>query len=68
MKDDRGELDLTRQIDILKETLEGYKKLTDVQHKEIWELKRFVAEDHKNKNLLQGYQNVIEDLFIKMRR
>ena len=63
-----GALDLTRQIDILKETLEGYKKLTDVQHKEIWELKRFVAEDHKNKNLLQGYQNVIEDLFIKMRR
>ncbi len=68
MKDDRGELDLTRQIDILKETLEGYKILNDVQHKEIWELKKFVAEDYKNKNLLQGYQKVIEDLFIKLRR
>ena len=68
MKDDRGELDLTRQIDILKETLEGYKILNDVQHKEIWELKKFVSEDYKNKNLLQGYQKVIEDLFIKLRR
>jgi len=68
MKDDRGELDLTRQIDILKETLEGYKILNDVQHKEIWELKKFVAEDYKNKNLLQGYQKVIEDLSIKLRR
>lgn len=68
MKDDRGELDLTRQIDTLKETLEGYKILTDVQHKEIWELKKFVSEDYKNKNLLQGYIKVIEDLIIRSRK
>ena len=68
MKDDRGDLDLTRQIDTLKETLEGYKTLTDVQHKEIWELRKFVSEDHKNKNLLQGYQNVIQDLIIRSRK
>ena len=68
MKDDRGELDLTRQIDVLKETLEGYKILNDVQHKEIWELKQIASENEKNKNLLQGYQKVIEDLSIKLRR
>jgi|TARA_R110000782_G_scaffold11708_1_gene35294 hypothetical protein len=68
MKDDRGELDLTKQIDTLKQTLEGYKILVDVQQKEIWELKKFVSEDYKNKNLLQGYQKVIEDLIIRSRK
>jgi hypothetical protein len=59
MKDDRGALDLTKQIDTLKETLKGYKILVDVQQKQIWELKKFVSEDYRNKNLLQGYQKVI---------
>ena len=68
MKDDRGELDLTKQIDTLKQTLEGYKILVDVQQKEIWELKKFVSEDYKNKNLLQGYRKVIEDLSAKLRQ
>jgi len=68
MKDDRGELDLTKQIDTLKETLKGYKILVDVQQKQIWELKKFVSEDYKNKNLLQGYQKVIEDLVIRSRK
>ena len=68
MKDDRGELDLTKQIDTLKETLKGYKILVDVQQKQIWELKKFVSEDYKNKNLLQGYQKVIEDLIIRSRK
>lgn len=68
MKDDRGALDLTKQIDTLKETLKGYKILVDVQQKQIWELKKFVSEDYKNKNLLQGYQKVIEDLIIRSRK
>jgi len=68
MKDDRGALDLTKQIDALKETLKGYKILVDVQQKQIWELKKFVSEDYKNKNLLQGYQKVIEDLVIRSRK
>jgi hypothetical protein len=49
MKDDRGALDLTKQIDTLKETLKGYKILVDVQQKQIWELKKFVSEDYKIK-------------------
>ena len=68
MKDDRGALDLTKQIDTLKETLKGYKILVDVQQKQICELKKFVSEDYKNKNLLQGYQKVIEDLVIRSRK
>ena len=68
MKDYRGALDLTKQIDTLKETLKGYKILVDVQQKQIWELKKFVSEDYKNKNLLQGYQKVIEDLVIRSRK
>ena len=67
-REDRGQLDLTRQIDELKESLEGYKILVDVQQKEIWELKKFVSEDYKNKNLLQGYRKVIEDLSVKLRQ
>ena len=68
MKDDRGALDLTKQIDTLKETLKGYKILVDVQQKQIWELKKFVSEDYRNKNLLQGYQKVIENLVIRSRK
>ena len=68
LKEDRGQLDLTRQIDEFKESLEGYKILVDVQQKEIWELKKFVSEDYKNKNLLQGYRKVIEDLSAKLRQ
>ena len=68
MKDDRGALDLTKQIDTLKETLKGYKIFVDLQQKQIWELKKFVSEDYKNKNLLQGYQKVIEDLVIRSRK
>ena len=67
-REDRGQLDLTRQIDEFKESLEGYKILVDVQQKEIWELKKFVSEDYKNKNLLQGYRKVIEDLSAKLRQ
>ena len=52
----------------LEETIEGYKMVIEDQKKEIWKLKQIATENEKNKNLLQGYQNVIEDLSIKLRR
>ena len=49
-------------------TIEGYKTLVEEQKKEIWELKKISSENEKNKNLLQGYKKVIEDLSIKLRK
>ena len=46
----------------LQETIEGYKMIIEEQKKEIWELKQISSEYEKNKNLLQGYKNVIQDL------
>ena len=40
----------------------GYKQLINQQKKEIWELKKIISENEKNKNLLNGYKKVIEDL------
>ena len=68
MKDDRGELDLTRQIDDLHATIAGYRDLINVQKLEIFELKKISFENEKNKNLLQGYKKVIEDLSNKLAR
>jgi len=34
----------------------------------LWELKKIVSENEKNKNLLQGYKKVIEDLSAKLRQ
>ena len=52
----------------LQEIIEGYKTLTETQRQEIFELKKIVSENEKNKNLLQGYRKVIEDLSIKLRK
>ena len=68
MKDDRGELDLTRQIDDLHATIAGYRDLINVQKLEIFELKKISSENEKNKNLLQGYKKGIEDLSNKLAR
>jgi len=46
----------------LQETIEGYKMVIEEQKKEIWKLKQIESEYEKNKNLLQGYKNVIQDL------
>ena len=46
----------------LQETIEGYKMVIEELKKEIWELKQIASENEKNKNLLQGYKNVINDL------
>tara|TARA_R110002020_G_scaffold276569_1_gene491908 strand:- start:278 stop:526 length:249 start_codon:yes stop_codon:yes gene_type:complete len=76
MKDDRGDNDLevvidklTKQKEFLQfqcrkagDTIKGYQVLVEEQKKEIWELKQIASENEKNKNLLQGYKNVISDL------
>ena len=66
--EDRGTLDLTRQIDELTDTIKSYKLLMDTHREELWELKKIVSENEKNKNLLQGYKKVIEDLSAKLRQ
>ena len=68
MKDDRGELDLTKQIDNLKEQVYGYKALVELQKSQLWELRQSASQLEKTKNLLQGYQKVIQDLSYKLRR
>ena len=57
-----------RNQDELQDTIEGYKALVEERKKEIFELKKIVSENEKNKNLLQGYKKVIEDLSIKLRK
>ena len=82
MKDDRGDNDLevvidklTKQKELLQfkcrqagDTIKGYQMLVEEQKKEIFELKKVVSENEKNKNLLQGYKKVIQDLSIKLRK
>ena len=52
----------------LQDTIEGYKQLVDQQKKEIWELKKVVFENEQNKNLLNGYKKVIEDLQMRLNK
>ena len=68
MKDDRGELDLTKQIEEFQATIVGFKHLVNVQKLEISELQKIKSENESNKNLLQGYRKVIVDLSDKLRR
>ena len=57
MKDDRGELDLTRKIDELTETIEGYKVLVKMQKDELWKLKQASAKLDK----ANSYKNTLID-------
>ena len=68
MKDDRGTLDLTKQIEDLKLTIQMYQSILRDAQKQIYYWKKFSYENEKNKNLLQGYKKVIEDLSIKLRK
>ncbi len=54
--------------DELLKIIDGYNALIDSLKKEIWELKQIASENEKNKNLLQGYKKVIEDLSSKLRK
>ena len=68
MKDDRGPLDLTKQIDDLKLTIKFYQDLLKDSQRQIYYWKKFSYEKESCKNLLQGYQKVIERLTAKLRR
>ena len=66
--EDRGTLDLTRQVDELTSTIKAYDVLLNVLKKEIFEFKKIASENESNKNLLQGYRKVIEELSAKLRQ
>ena len=68
MKDDRGHLDLTKQINDLKLTIKMYQDILRDAQKQIYYWKKFSYENEQNKNLLQGYKKVIVDLSDKLRR
>ena len=67
-KDDRGPLDLTKQVDDLTQTVDGYKQLVETQQREIFELRKIASQVESHKNLLHGYRSVISDLSAKLRR
>ena len=52
----------------LQDTIDGYKIIIEEYKKQIFELKQISSGNEKNKNLLQGYKKVIEDLSIKLRK
>ena len=74
-KDYRGEHDLEQRIDTLTKRVkeledisEGHRKLNGELRKEIHYYKEKCSEHEKDKNLLQGYKKVIEDLSNKLAR
>ena len=62
MKDDRGDLDLTKQIQDLNSQNEGLKNLINFQKQEIWELKKIKSENEQNKNLVFNLKKLIEEI------
>jgi|TARA_R100001129_G_scaffold181076_1_gene159891 hypothetical protein len=62
MKDDRGDLDLTKQIQDLNSQNEGLKNLINFQKQEIWELKKIKFENEQNKNLVFNLKKLIEEI------
>jgi len=68
MKDDRGELDLTKQIDNLKQQVEGLKVLLDLYKRQLWEQRLLSSQLESSNNLLQGYKKVIQKLTDKLKQ
>ena len=68
MKDDRGDLDLTKQIEDLKLTIKMYQTILRDAQKQIYYWKTFWHESQSKENLLQGYKKVIQQLSDKLRR
>ena len=46
----------------LQDTIEGYKRLIEMQRQEIYDLKKYKAEVIRLENLMHGYKKVIEEL------
>ena len=68
MKDDRGELDLTKQIDNLTDRIKGMEFLMELQRKQLWEQRLLSSKLESANNLLQGYRSVINELSNKLRQ
>ena len=75
MKDDRGELDMSKQIEELQQRVkdlesinEGHRQLNSELRVEIQMWKDMSSEHEKTKNLLHGYKKVIEDLSSQLRK
>ena len=68
MKDDRGELDLTKQVEDLKLTIKFYQSLLKDAQKQIYYWKNFWYESQSKENLLQGYKKVIQQLTDKLKQ
>ena len=75
MKEYRGSHDLEERIDRLTKRVkeledisEGHRMLNGELRKEIYYWKEKSAESEKDKNLLQGYKNVIHDLSSQLRK
>jgi len=68
MKDDRGSLDLTKQIDNLKQQVEGLKILIDLYKRQLWEQRLLSSQLESSNNLLQGYKKVIQQLTDKLKQ
>ena len=68
ISEDRGPLDLTRQVEELTETIKAFEFLVNTLKQEIFEAKKIASENEKNKNPLQGYRKVIEELSNKLRK
>ena len=62
MKDDRGNLDLTKQIEDLKLKVKTYEELMGDTKKLKWEVKKLESEIIKKDNLIQGMKQIITDL------
>ena len=74
-KDYRGELDLemrieelTKRVKDLEDINDGHRKLNQELRKELQYYKEKSYEAEKDKNLLQGYKSVINDLSARLRK
>ena len=74
-KDYRGEHDLemrieelTKRVKDLEDINDGHRKLNQELRKELHYYKEKCSEHEKDKNLLQGYKKVIQDLSTKLAR
>ena len=74
-KDYRGEHDLEMRIEQLSKRVkdledinDGHRKLNGELRKEIHYYKEKCSEHEKDKNLLQGYKNKIEELTIRLNK
>ena len=75
MKDDRGDLDMSKQIEELQKRVkeledinDGHRELNGQLRVELDMWKKLGSELERTKNLLQGYKNVINDLSSQLRK